>query len=297
MKLNIVYLLLIIIYCSPINAQVTPTKVPRIPSKIDLEKLKPLDPRRVATHKTNTRVGDELLSLSGQASKETQEIQNIVNELFKNIELAIEETNEIANDLIVTENRGDKLSKETKSKIKSRIEKIYTVYSNINYDESYYKKLLRQSSLDARRIVNQTSQILAREEQEYNNVVLQINRLGKVDSASEEYDELRALNTKQNLRKIIVETLAEFNSEMGNFNSKHSDSKDRIDRFFKQVGYSKDVTALMIEVLDLSIKVEMVKENVQALQEIDKYTTQMYESLESLSNSLNSLKEIAREYQ
>ena len=53
----------------------------------------------------------------------------------------------------------------------------------------------------------------------------------------------------------------------------------------------------MIEVLDLSIKTELIKENIKSLQEISKYTQQMYESLDNLSRSLESLKDIAKEYQ
>ncbi len=245
----------------------------------------------------NQLVGDELLNISGEAAEETAEIQGVVNELFQSIEMAIQETNQIAEDLIQAEQSGEKLSKQTKETIKTRIEKIHEVYSNINQNESYHKSTIQRSAMDAKEIVQQTDRILKREGQEYNEVVDQIKRIGTVSPNDERYDELRALKTKKNLRNIIVQTLTEFNNEIKNFESNHTVSQDRIDNFFKQVGYSKEVTALMIEVLDLSIKVDMIKENVKALQEIDKYTKEMYESLDNLSRSLESLKEIAREYQ
>ena len=245
----------------------------------------------------NQLVGDELLNISGKAAEETAEIQGVVNDLFQSIELAIQETNQIAEDLIQAEKSGEKLSKDTKETIKARIEKIHGVYSNINQNERYHKTTIQRSATDAKQIVQRTDQILNRETQEYKQVVDKIKKIGSVSAKDEKYDELRALKTKKNLRKIIVQTLTEFNNEIKNFESNHTVSQDRIDKFFKQVGYSKEVTALMIEVLDLSIKVDMIKENVKALQEIDKYTKEMYESLDNLSHSLESLKEIAREYQ
>jgi len=243
-------------------------------------------------------VGDELLELSGGAAKETKEVQQVVNDLFKSIKTAIEEADQMAEELTNAEQNGQVLDKEAKENIKKRIEAIHKVYTKITRDERHYKNVLYNSSNDANRIVSNTNQVLQREKAEYKKTEQYVKRLSNKSSLTEdEENALRNLRTQLNLRRIIIETLEQFNSEMKNFKQNHSISKEKIESFFSQIKYSSETTGLMIEVLDLSIKTEMIKENVKAIQEIDKYTREMYESLDKLGRSLDVLKNIAQKYQ
>lgn len=243
-------------------------------------------------------VGDDLLELSGAAGDEIQKVEQITNDLFKNIKIAIDEANKIAEELTKANQNGQNIDKETKQKIKKRVEAIHKIFNKITQDERHNKHVLYYSSGNANHIVNNTKIVSQRELAEYKKVEQKVQRLNSKSSLTEdEENALRNLRTQLNLRKIILETLEQFHSEMKNFQQNHTVSKDKIERFFSQIKYSSETTSLMIEVLDLSIKTEMIMENVKAIQEIDKYTREMYESLDKLGQSLNVLKNIAQKYQ
>lgn len=243
-------------------------------------------------------IGDQLLNLSGRASEETEEVQRIVRELFNNIQLAIDETNQITEELSEYHQSGTNIPLEVKQNLKERIETIHNVYRSINSGKEHYQRVLEMSGSDAAMIKGNTDRLLESETQKLKDLRSEVDHLERKGKLStDEENQLRAARTKQKLREIIVETLNDFATEMNNFSDYHTESQNKIIDFFSQVRYSSEVTELMIEVVDLSIKAETILENIESLNEIQKYTKEMYESLDILSRSLESLKNLANRNQ
>lgn len=227
-------------------------------------------------------IGDKLREISEDSKYAEKDVNEIVKNLFNDIDNALEESQNLAEQL----KKINALSSEDRKAIKDKIKNIHETFKRIATDKTKYEQSLINCGANVTTVVKKAEDL---RNQELNL----LNSKKKELQNNTDEDKKPHLEIQISIIQQKVQILNEFSKEASNFEGKYNSQRENIRKFLKQVEYSSTTTYHMLDLVDLVDQAQVILDNLNKLGKLDEYIERMHKTLEQLSKSLTKMSKLS----
>jgi len=232
-----------------------------------------------------------LTRITGDAKDTGDEVESVTQTIFGILRPTIEETYELSEFI----DARKALSKDEKQHILERVSGIHQVFKNLAEDKEQWKAELNFSMEEATRILREGQKY----QEHYDNETVKLKKRLKSAEDKSNISEMRI-----NTMKLAV-SLSEERSNMfrkvhhnlGEFKDFNKSTREDISEFLEVIDESALTTSIMVELMEVEVQGDLIKDNLQGLQDLSKYIENINKSLQNLGKSLIELQRMADNFE
>jgi len=228
-----------------------------------------------------------LTQISGEASDNINEVDQISETIFGKLEPVLEETYAVAEYI---DSRNGKLSKEDRRKVLDRVKTIHLVMKDLSENRDYWKEQLQFSVKEASKITeggDEYLQIHAEETRRLEKKLKSAKRSGKIPE-----NRLNAMALAVSLSNQKTDLYRNLVTALKDFEENNLATGNQIEEFLEVISESALITRLMLELMEVEVHGDQIKENLKGLQELNTYMDNINLSLQKLGKSLMEMQRI-----
>lgn len=245
---------------------------------------------RTLSGQSDPSPAEMLTEITGEAKDTGDEVKAISNSIFDILNPTIEETYELSEFI----DKGSNLTKAEKEEVLGRVSDIHQVFKELSEDKDHYKAQLDFSMQEATRILRDGQKM----QEHYDKETEKLKKRFDSSKNDKKISELR-LNTMKlavSLSEERSKVFTRVHQNLGEFKDFNSATRDDIKEFLEVIDESALTTGIMVELMEVEVQGEMIKANLQGLQDLSKYIENINKSLQKLGKSLMELQRMADDY-